>query len=274
MKKILFILFAFALVVSCQKNGGEDAAGTSVVTYTVEAPVEFEIKSSASGEGEKVNALWYGVYHKKSEGHFEYMNDMSAYVQIGDATRKISVPIVLFKDQEYKIIFVAQHIETVASADGLSNNCYTYIINENGLMSFNPKAQVKHGEEMDAFVYWEETGVIKNDYKKEITLTRPVAQINISTSAAKKASKIDVKVSGTAKSYNVFEKTYSADKTQVSVKGLACSGSQLTTLYILPSGNYVDLDMTLHYPDSTTKTLAVPHVEVAPNFKTNVSGNI
>ena len=274
MKKILFILFAIALVVSCQKNGGEDAAGTSVVTYTVEAPVEFEIKSSASGEGEKVNALWYGVYHKKSTGHFEYMNDMSAYVQIGDATKKISVPIVLFKDQEYKIIFVAQHIETVASADGLSNNCYTYIINENGLMSFNPKAQVKHGEEMDAFVYWEETGVIKNDYKKEITLTRPVAQINISTSAAKKASKIDVKVSGTAKSYNVFEKTYSADKTQVSVKGLACSGSQLTTLYILPSGNYVDLDMTLHYPDSTTKTLAVPHVEVAPNFKTIVSGNI
>ena len=283
MNRILIILSAFFLLVSCQKDACVGDSGKSVLTYTVQAPFEFEIKSTSNGQGSQINALWYGVYHKKADGRFVYMSDMSAYVPVDDASQKISVPITLFKDQEYKIIFVAQHIKAVASVDGNVSNCYTYIIDDMGRMSLNPEAVITDGEQLDAFVYWEPTGVIKNDYKKKIELRRPLAQINISTSATEKPSKIDVAVSGTAVSYSIFEGTYSeAAINPISFTGLACSGADLATVYVLPAGSSVSLDMTMHYAAdgsgdgsaTETKTLQVQGVSVAPNYKTNITGNI
>lgn len=279
MKKILYIFTALVLLASCQKDNAVQSHDKVVATFEVQTPFEFEIKSTTgSGQGSQVNALWYGVYHKKGKDNFVYMSDMSAYVSVNDASKEISVPITLFKDQEYKIIFVAQHIKAVASVDGNVSNCYTYIINENGQMSLNPSAVITDGEQLDAFVYWEQTGVIKNDYKKEIELERPLAQINISTTAAQKPSKIDIAVSGTAASYNIFEETYSqATDNPVSFNGLSCNDASLATVYVLPAGNSVGLDMTMYYgagSEAVTKTLQVQNVSVAPNYKTNVTGNI
>ena len=275
MNRILIILSAFFLLVSCQKDACVGDSGKSVLTYTVQAPFEFEIKSTSNGQGSQINALWYGVYHKKADGRFVYMSDMSAYVPVDDASREISVPITLFKDQEYKIIFVAQHIKAVASVDGNVSNCYTYIIDDMGRMSLNPEAVVTDGEQLDAFVYWEPTGVIKNNYKKKIELRRPLAQVNISTTAAEKPSSIDIAVSGSAGSYNIFEGTYSeATSAPISFPGLACSGADLATIYALPAGSSVTLDLAMHYPSGATKTLQIPSVSVAPNFKTNITGNI
>ena len=278
MNRILIILSALFLLVSCQKDERIETSEQSVLTDTVSAPFEFEIKSSTNGQGSQINALWYGVYHKKADGSFKYMSDMSAYVPVDDASQKISVPITLFKDQEYKIIFVAQHIEAVASASGDVSNCYTYTVNEHGHMNLNPAAVITDGEQLDAFVYWEATGVIQNDYKKEIELERPLAQINISTTAAVKPGSIDIAVSGTAGSYNIFEETYSqATANPMSFNGLSCNGASLATVYVLPAGNSVGLDMTMYYgagSEAVTKTLQVQNVSVAPNYKTNVTGNI
>ena len=142
-------------------------------------------------------------------------------------------------------------------------------------MSLNPSAVITDGEQLDAFVYWEQTGVIKNDYKKEIELERPLAQVSISTTAAEKPSSIDIAVSGTAGSYNIFEGTYSeATSAPISFPGLACRGADLATIYALPAGSSVTLDLTMHYPSGATKILQVPSVSVAPNFKTNITGNI
>ena len=278
MKKILHILTALVLLASCQKDNAVQSHDKAVATFEVQTPFEFEIKSTTgSGTGSKINALWYGVYHKKADGRFVYMSDMSDFVQVTDIN-DISVPITLFKDQEYKIIFVAQHIEAVASVDGNVSNCYTYIINENGQMSLNPSAVITDGEQLDAFVYWEQTGVIKNDYKKEIELERPLAQINISTTAAEKPSKIDIAVSGTAASYNIFEETYSQTTANpVSFTGLRFNDASQVTVYVLPAGNSVGLDMTMYYgagSEAVIKTLQVQNVSVAPNYKTNVTGNI
>lgn len=239
----------------------------TVVTYDVQAPVEFEIKSTANGQGASINALWYGVYHKKENGNYVYMSDMSAYITVTDPSKKISVPITLFKDQKYKIIFVAQYI-----ASGTEGNCYTYIINENGHMSLNPQAKITDGEQLDAFVYWEETEKIKHDYKKEIELTRPLAQINISTTASTRPTTVDIKVKGTAQNYDIFAGTYSDSVSDIEFKGLACNGEQLATVYLIPpvSGK-VDLEMTM---DQSAQSKEVPGIAVAPNFKTNVTGNI
>lgn len=280
MKKILYIFAALVLLASCQKDAGVQASEEAVVTYDVKAPIEFEIKSSSqgtgqgTGQGNAINALWYGVYHKKGST-YRYMSDMSDFVQVTDIN-DISVPITLFKDQEYRIIFVAQHIEPVTSADGTTTNRYTYNINSAGDMSLNPKAIITNGEQLDAFVYWEQTGVIQNDSKKNVTLSRPLAQINISTTATEKPSKIDIAVSGTAASYNIFSGSYSAPAdTPLSFRGLTCSGSDLATLYILPAGNSVDLTLSKYYEGDTIPVeMTVSSVSVAPNYKTNVKGNI
>ena len=276
MKKILYILTALVLLASCQKDDAVQSHDKAVATFEVQTPFEFEIKSTTgSGQGSQVNALWYGVYHKKAKGNFEYMSDMSAYVPVDDASQKISVPITLFKDQEYKIIFVAQHIKAVASVDGNVSNCYTYNIDEKGEMSLNPSADITDGEQLDAFVYWEQTGVIKNDYKKEIELERPLAQINISSSVSKLPTSIDLEVAGTAASYNIFDGQYAGPTSEsISFNGLVCNGEDLAAIYVLPAGNSVTLDMTMHYDDETSKTKQVQNIPVAPNFKTNVKGNI
>lgn len=276
MKKILYIFAALLLLASCQKDAGVQASEEAVVTYDVKAPIEFEIKSAGqgTGQGNAINALWYGVYHKK-DNTYRYMSDMSDFVQITDIN-DISVPITLFKDQEYKIIFVAQHIEPVTSADGTTTNRYTYNINSEGDMSLNPEAIITDGEQLDAFVYWEETGVIQNDSKKNVTLNRPLAQINISTTATSAPKTIDVTVEGAAASYNIFSGTYSAPAdTPLSFRDLKCSESDLATLYILPAGNSVDLTLSKYYEGDTIPVeMTVSSVSVAPNYKTNVKGNI
>ena len=273
MKKILYIFAALVLLASCQKDAGVLASEEAVVTYDVKAPIEFEIKSAGqgAGQGNAINALWYGVYHKKDEDTYRYMSDMSDFVQVTDIN-DISVPITLFKDQEYRIIFVAQRID----ADGSTTSRYTYNINSAGDMSLNPKAIITNGEQLDAFVYWEETGVIQNDSKKNVTLNRPLAQINISTTANRAPETIDVTVEGAAASYNIFSGSYSAPAdTPLSFRGLTCSGSDLATLYILPAGNSVDLTLSKYYEGDTIPVeMTVSSVSVAPNYKTNVKGNI
>ena len=275
MKKILYIFAALVLLASCQKDAGVQASEEAVVIYDVKAPIEFEIKSAGqgTGQGNAINALWYGVYHKK-DSTYRYMSDMSDFVQVTDIN-DISVPITLFKDQEYKIIFVAQHIEPVTSADGTTTNRYTYNINSDGDMSLNPEAIITNGEQLDAFVYWEKTGVIQNDSKKNVTLNRPLAQINISTTSTPAPKTIDVTVARTAASYNIFSGAYSAQAATLTFPGLTCSGSDLATLYILPAGSSVDLTLSKYYDGVTTPVdMTVSSVSVAPNYKTNVKGNI
>lgn len=252
------------LLASCQKESHVTAPEETVVTYTVQAPVEFEVKSGENGTGSKINALWYGVYHKKGDGSYKYMNDMSAYRTVDNASEKIYVPITLFKDQEYKIAFIAQH----RSDKGV----YTYILKDGqnvlseeqfAEMVLNPKAVIVNGEQLDAFVYWEKTGVIKHDNKKEITLSRPLAQINITTTATTKPASIDVTVkSGTTQIANFA--------------GLTCTDNHLATVYILPpASGKVTLDLTKYDANrQQIGTKNIPDVSVAKNFKTNIQGEI
>ena len=264
MKKVLYIFMSIILLASCQKDACVQTPEEAVVTFDVQTPVEFEVKSGENGTGSEINALWYGVYHKKGDGSYKYMNDMSAYRTVDNASQKISVPITLFKDQEYKIAFIAQH----RSSDGV----YTYILKDGQTvlseeqfaeMVLNPKAEIANGEQLDAFVYWEKTGVIKHDNKKEITLSRPLAQINITTTATTKPASIDVTVkSGTTQIANFA--------------GLTCTDNHLATVYILPpASGKVTLDLTKYDDDKNIiGTKNIPDVAVAKNFKTNIQGEI
>lgn len=254
MKRFIYIFSVLFLLSACQKEAPVSTLEKTVVTYTVQTPVEFELKSTSDrGQGAAVNALWYGVYHKKADGKYVYMSDMSAYVSVTDASKNISVPITLFKDQEYRIAFIAQHI----SDEGV----YTYILQDDQMV-LNPNARITDGEQLDAFGYWEETGIIKHDFKKNIELTRPLGQINIVTTSERRPQTIDVRIS-------------SGSDLDVTFSQLSCSDAYLATVYILPpvSGK-VNVELTMHYPDGTAATKSISDVSVAPNYRTNITGNI
>lgn len=262
MKRIIIILSAIVLLAACQKENRIQEPELSTVTYSVTTPVEFEIKSA--GEASEINVLWYGVYHKKENGEFKYMSDMSAFVDVIDRS-SIQVPITLINNQVYRLVFVAQH---KSESDGE----YVYNIGENGVMTLNPEAEVTDGEQMDAFVYWEETGVITQGYNKEINLSRPLAQINVGTTAQTSPASVNIKVKGVAASYDIFSGAYSQDVTDMELKNLACSGSQLAVFYVIPPvDGKVDLEIAM---DQGAEPISVTGLDVAPNFKTNLIGNI
>ena len=271
MKRLLIIFFSIVLLASCQKFSDVNTSEKTVVTYCVQPSVIFEVKSP--GEASAINVLWYGVFHKKDNGDYVYMNDMSAFVEVSDIS-DIKVPITLIKDQEYRLVFVAQH--RIESAN--RSNIYTYNVGTDGILYRNVDAPIASGEQLDVFVACDEVGPIVGNENRNITLERPVAQINIATSATELPGTLDVTFSGMPASYDIFNNRYSDEIAQLDLAAQLPAGgiltvdgtdySRLSTTYIF-GGNKIDC--TIKY-NTTTKT--VSGVATAPNHKTNIVGNI
>lgn len=271
------ILFFVVLLAGCQKDVVVDAVET--MTYTVVPEVWFEVKSSQEsqvqqpGTASLINVVWYGVYHKKANGDYVYMNDMSAFVEVQNPA-DIKVPITLIQDQEYRIVFVAQHRMAPQDADHI----YMYNVDEQtGVMTRNTAAAITSGEQLDAFVYVDTVGPVNGSHSKSITLHRPVAQINIATSQTPLPTDIDITLSNVSASYNIFERTFS-DQTTLTFENLTPTDASvsvnsvnyhgLTTLYVL-GGNNVDMQISC---DGNIKTIS--NIAIAENYKTNIVGNI
>lgn len=280
------------LLAACQKDVVIDGGSASTLTYSLSTGVSFEVKgtvsdpaevldpAAVSGGASKINVLWYGVYHKKSNGTYSYMSDMSAFVEVTDP-KSIQVPITLITGQEYELVFVAQHRILSANDD----HTYMYTISDDAVMSRNPSAAVTSGEQLDVFVFVDKVGPIVGNITKSITLERPVAQINVATSAGASdgsvygpgISHIDVDFSNVPQSYDIRSRAYSGT-TSLSFENLPISAApikvgnidytSLTTLYIL-GGNRVEMTIS---SDSNQKTIT--NIATAPNYKTNVVGNI
>ena len=279
MKRLFIIFFSIILLAACQKDVVVDGGATSTLTYSLSTGVSFEVKSGAEGsEGSvpgnasEINVLWYGVYHKKADGTYKYMSDMSAFVEVDDPN-SIQVPITLINGQEYELIFVAQHRILSANDD----HTYMYTISDDAVMSRNPSAALTSGEQLDVFVFVDRVGPIVGSFTKSITLERPVAQINVGTSVATLPNDLDISFENVPESYDIRTRTFSGTLSQ-SFDNLPISGDpikvdnidykSLTTLYIL-GGNRVNMTISC---DSNHKTIT--NIATAPNFKTNIVGSI
>ena len=266
----------------CQEVISVDGGEPATLTYSVSTSVSFEVKSGADGsdgsEGSvpgnasEINVLWYGVYHKKADGTYKYMSDMSAFVEVADPN-SIQVPITLINGQEYELVFVAQH-RILADDD---EHTYMYTISDDAVMSRNPSAALTSGEQLDVFVFVDKVGPVVGSISKSITLERPVAQINVGTSVATLPTDLDISFENVPESYDIRTRTFSGTLSQ-SFDNLPISGdpikvdnidyTSLTTLYIL-GGNRVNMTISC---DSNQKTIT--NIATAPNFKTNIVGNI
>ena len=217
MYRILIILSSIVLLAtSCQKETSIDSPAT--LTYTVVPQVSFDVKSGTetinTEVNTEVNSISYLVYHKKinaqGQPDYEYIEEMGSYKPIKDPTQ-ISVPITLIKDQEYKLVFIAQH--RFESQQRTESYAYTYnsISKE---MSVNTNAPFTNGDQLEAYVYVDEVGPITGNENRKITLNRIVSQINIGTNATTYPERLNIKVTGAPASYNVFEGTYAAPSSE------------------------------------------------------------
>ena len=274
-------LFLALTAFGCQKAFVVDGGAGAVVTYTIVPEISFDLKSGAEGTtvatNRELNSLSYMVYHKKIDAngqtYYDYIEEMGAYVTI-DNPSNIPVPVTLIKGQEYRLVFVAQH-RFESQQRTIS---YAYSVSEEGMMSVNTSAPFTNGDQLEAFVYVDEVGPITGNETRNIRLNRIVSQLNIGTNATTVPSTVDLEVSGTPTSYDIFNNRYSPETstlafTNFKTKGdnLTVSGTdhtRLTTLYLL-GGNRIDL--TISY-NGNTKTIS--NIATAPNFKTNVVGKI
>lgn len=284
MKRLLIILTSLILLAaSCQKETCVDTPAT--LTYTIVPDVSFVVKSGEEAPASvnpAVNSLSYMVYHKKVDDngveYYDYIPEMGAYVAINDAS-DIRVPITLIKDQEYKLVFIAQHrFESQQRTTG-----YAYNVTEDGIMSVNPQALFTSGDQLEAFTYIDKVGPITGNENRKIKLNRVVSQVNIGTSSGDLPSKLDIAVSGAAASYDIFNNVYldsdanaELTLTDITVPGdkIKVSGTEynrLATLYCLGSNS---LALTLTNADSADDTFSITNVATQVNYKTNIVGNI
>ena len=290
MKRILIILSSIVLLAtSCQKETRIDSPAT--LTYTVVPEVSFDVKSGGEGtEGtstafnSEVNSLSYLVYHKKTDANgqtsYDYIKEMGAYETI-DKPSNIQVPITLIKDQEYKLVFIAQH--RFQSQQRTESYAYTY---NNGIMSVNPNAPFTNGEQFEAYVFVDEVGPITGNENRNATLRRIVSQINIGTSAATYPENLNIAVTGAATSYNVFEGTYAAatEESTINLSDIATPAAgtdhikvssvnynRLATLYCLGNNK---LGLTLTNTQDAADNFTINNVSTQVNYKTNIVGNI
>lgn len=272
MKRLLIILSAIVLLAGCRKDAPVDAPELTTMTYNVKAPVQFFTK--AAGEGDQINILWCGVYHKEAEGNYVYMPYMSAFVEVTPG-QNIKVPLTLIRNQYYKLVFVAQH----RNNDNTKAYTYTYKIDyETGDMALN--APVTDGEYLDVFVKVDTVGPIAGNENRDITLDRPVAQINVGTLAAEAElpTTFDLTLTGVPAAYNLFTGTRSQSTVEHTFQGLepirgtlSVAGTDynhMTTLYIF-GGNKIGGAITY---GQSAKTFS--NIDTAPNHKTNIVGNI
>lgn len=278
MKYIYTIIFTL-LLAACTKSPAPETDQTGTIVYRVSADVQMEIKSQSETA---VNVLWYGVFHKQGEDYV-YMSDMSAFVEITDPDL-INVPVTLIKGQEYKIAFVAQYKEV---KDGDADDIYTYLINEDGIMSLNPAAQItpQNGDCMDVYVNYDIV-TAASEAQRNITLHRPVAQINIGTSASELPRNMVISLGNVPVSYNIFNPdsntAYSSDITTLTFTGEPHGGvleaggvtyNRLATFYVL-GGNTLLCTFKFTYDGSESVVRTVDGVTTAVNHKTNIVGKL
>ena len=285
MYRILIILSSIVLLAtSCQKETRIDTPAT--LTYTVVPEVSFDVRSGAESTStnfnSEVNSLSYLVYHKKfdenNQPYYDYIEEMGAYGTI-DKPSNIQVPITLIKDQEYMLVFIAQH--RFQSQQRTESYAYTY---NNGIMSVNPSAPFTNGEQLEAYVFVDEVGPITGNENRNATLRRIVSQINIGTSAATYPEHLNIAVTGAATSYNVFEGTYAEDASSVNIYNIATPTAgtdhikvstvdynRLATIYCLGSNK---LGLTLTNTADAQNNFTINNVSTQVNYKTNIVGNI
>ncbi|MEE0235471.1 MAG: GLUG motif-containing protein [Bacteroidales bacterium] len=305
MKKIL--LFASALAglffaASCQQENLEPVAGGNTVTYTVQIPDA--IGTKAVGDDVKnANVLHYEVYRtKNAETKIFSEEDNLLYHKAVEANEDGTFTIVLelINNQNFTVLLWAQHQESLKDGENLilENEAY----NVENLTNVTINTLLKANQlDYAAFAGHHFIKANVKDTKKVIELHRPVAQLNIGTTAESLTAfndpvvlkKSSVSVEGLSNTYNVATKAAGAVYNEAISYGvqpvLKKANDEYetftagTTTYPYVGMNYVGFAATegstikVSYFIETSEgdiTNTINNVPVKANYRTNIIGNL
>ena len=293
MKKIL--LFASALAglffaASCQQENLEPVAGGNTVTYTVQLPDAIGTKAIGTNVS-SVRELIYEVYRIDENGEETRLYQMTEGMTDGSAT----VELELVNNQNFRVLFWAQVPETgIYNTDNLKAVELSTTLNANAenYAAFANQDVITYGE---------------NLVGRTIQLVRPVAQLNIATSAESLKLGEDVNgehaqttvsfgttgvvVEGLSTVYNVAEGagvaandgatfTYEAKPVALSENTIKVNNVDYTYVsmnyvgFASKTGDNVKVSYTINTTNVGTITNTVENVPVKANYRTNIIGNL
>lgn len=294
MKKILLFASALAglfLAASCQQENLEPVGGNTV-TYTVQVPGALSTKAIGTDVA-AVTELIYEVYRIDEQGTETKLYQKSQTRDAAIGEKNWTVELELVNNQDFRVLFWAQ-------------------VPENGVYTTTSLKEVKlatalnaNAENYAAFAGQDEITYGENLAGRTVTLVRPVAQLNIATSAESLKLGEDenganaqttvtfettaVTVEGLSTVYNVAEGaagadeatfTYAAKPVALSETTLNVNGVDYTYVamnyvgFAQPSGDNVKVTYTIETNEVGTITNTISNVPVKANHRTNIIGNL
>lgn len=288
MKKLIFLASALAglfLAASCQQENLEPVMSGNTVTYTVQVPENIATKADGNGF-----TLYYEVYRQGdvTELDADPVYEGTKTFENGSA----DVELEFVKDQEFTVLFWAQKTE----------GAQAYDITD--LREVSLKALVANDLTAEVFAGNDHVSDCKSDKDGNVVLVRPVAQLNIATTAAgltlgaaNSANSTTVSVNpatsmvvvdGLYGTYNVAtgyavteapavkkSRTYTA----ATVPGTDFKGTYklMATNYLgfIPQdGDNVEVTFTIYTEKDGNIEHTVSNVPVKANYQTNILGNL
>ena len=285
MKKIIYSVAAMALAffsVSCQQENLESAAG-GTVTYTVQVPDA--IATKAIGDGiSGVTELIYEVYKQDEAGNLtEVLYESTEPVTI-NGEGKFTFNLEFIKNHNYTVLFWAYNPDA-------PENCYDIRDLRAVKLSQSP---VANNEAMAVFAGSDQVVNCQSTSNGNVTLVRPVAQINVVTNNESLAvgtrsitlNQASLIVKGLSTTYNVADKSVASEEKDFAYK-VANIPSDTFTIgtedykYVAMNyvgfaselGDNVDLELTIKTSEGDVYH-EISNIPVKPNYRTNIYGNL
>lgn len=294
MKKILLFASALAglfLAASCQRENLEPVGGNTV-TYTVQVPGALSTKAIGTDVA-AVTELIYEVYRIDEQGTETKLYQKYQTRDAANGEKNWTVELELVNNQDFRVLFWAQVPE---------NGVYTTTSLKNVTLATGLNA---NAENYAAFAGQDEITYGENLAGRTVTLERPVAQLNIATSAESLKLGEDqnganaqttvsfettaVTVEGLSTVYNVAEGAAGADEatftyaakpvalseTTLNVNGVDYSYVAMNYVgFAQPSGDNVKVSYEIKTNEVGTITNTISNVPVKANHRTNIIGNL
>lgn len=272
MNRFIYIfLLIVALCTGCAKTYAPEMGETVTINYSLEAP-----QTKALGEGEAANYVWYGVYRFRDDSLVMECEAIQPFID-----GKALCPVTMTLQQDYKVLFIAQHYENVS---GLKTP--TYIIDAaNAAVSMPASGLLANSENNDMFAAIDTVMNFKPSAPKPITLKRRVAMINFWSSeadwsaAAAVPTHSSITISGIPSSYNLLtgepsQTTMTVDFAKAPI--ISAAERHVASAYCLVGDEDLSATLQLYTSEDApaSTTITVDGISVAENRKTQIIGNM
>lgn len=291
MKKLFYCAAVLATMffTACQQENLEPSEKGTTVSFSVEVPGLAATKADVVDDGSNINDLVYAVYKVSDEATTleEAVDAWSAATRVYQVNQtttsfeggRTKVELELLNDQNYVVLFWAQVDDVwVPAGTDFDLTNITYPAN---MVSSNSDLAAFSGA---TFVAGDD---VEKNIKREVTLTRPFAQINIGTTLPKAFdvefdnSKVTVRKAG--ETFNVASQTVTGNKEVVFAESalpsnyLNVQGDATNYTYVAMNYVFANGVVEVEYDINTKLGLVnktIPAVPVEKNFRTNIIGNL